>query len=189
MKVIFLDIDGVLNSAQSAHMYHVEWIEAGKPIGRQALREDEICPIAISNLRYVLEKCPEVHIVVSSTWRLGRSVEELKDLLFKWGIAKERVVGRTPALYVPHGERHAPNDIWPEGFQPTRELPRGLEIQDWLDKHPEVTKFAIIDDDSDMEHLMPFLFHTNYLNGLMFDTTLKLISFFTDPVPATPESI
>jgi hypothetical protein len=34
---------------------------------------------------------------------------------------------------------------------------RGVEIAEWLDDHPEVTHFVILDDDQDMEDLMDHL--------------------------------
>jgi hypothetical protein len=43
---------------------------------------------------------------------------------------------------------------------------RGLEIQDWLDNHPGVTDFVILDDSSDMAHLMPKLIQTDDATGL-----------------------
>ncbi len=40
---------------------------------------------------------------------------------------------------------------------------RGNEIQEWLDRHPEVEKYAILDDDIDMLHTqMPNFFKTNW---------------------------
>lgn len=44
---------------------------------------------------------------------------------------------------------------------------RGEEIQIWLDAHPEVTKYAILDDDSDMlEGQLPNLFKTTWQTGI-----------------------
>ena len=43
---------------------------------------------------------------------------------------------------------------------------RGLEIQKWLDKNPGVDKFIILDDDSDMVHLMSHLLQTDGEFGL-----------------------
>lgn len=51
----------------------------------------------------------------------------------------------------------------------TDELPglRGDQIQRWLDKHPEVTRFAILDDDSDMlPTQMPNFVKTHYEDGM-----------------------
>lgn len=42
---------------------------------------------------------------------------------------------------------------------------RGHEVKEWLDRHPEVTQYAILDDDSDF---LPdqWLFKTTFLEGL-----------------------
>lgn len=42
---------------------------------------------------------------------------------------------------------------------------RGVEIQEWLDRHPEVKQYAILDDNSDF---LPnqWLFKTSFNNGL-----------------------
>lgn len=44
---------------------------------------------------------------------------------------------------------------------------RGHEIQRWLDKHPEVTRYAIVDDDSDMlDPQLRHFFQTEFEYGL-----------------------
>jgi hypothetical protein len=46
-----------------------------------------------------------------------------------------------------------PNLTYGRGF--SDHTPRGVEIQQWLDEHPDVTNYVILDDDSDMlEHQM-----------------------------------
>ena len=37
---------------------------------------------------------------------------------------------------------------------------RGYEIQEWLDRHKEVTNIVIIDDNNDMVHLSKYLVQT-----------------------------
>lgn len=175
MKILFLDCDGVLNSAQSAHFFHRERLKAkvGHPgfldaLGRRALREDEFCPIACSNLLLILEEVPDVKIVVSSTWRLGRTVEELRDVLAKAGVDRERIIDKTPV-------------IWNEK--------RGTEIQTWLDTfdpavflQPKVTDFVIVDDDSDMLHLLPKLVQTKAEHGLMYKDAREIIRRFSGEI-------
>lgn len=80
-------------------------------------------------------------IVISSAWRHhDKSVEFLKS--------KFDVI-----------------DITPEN--PIGVHERGYEIKAWLDAHPEVAKYAIVDDDSDMlPEQLPNFFKTTFLNGL-----------------------
>lgn len=54
--------------------------------------------------------------------------------------------------------RHARGRDWPHEL-------RGDEINDWLAKHPEVDKYAILDDDSDFYDDQP-LFKTTFKDGL-----------------------
>jgi hypothetical protein len=160
MKVIFLDIDGVLNSN--------DWYTNRK---KNNLTEQypltEFDPKAVERLnRIILETGAK--IVVSSSWRAGRSVNELQDLLISVGVIGE-VVGKTNRL-----------------THDTYNIPRGCEIDYWLklqglfqrinwskeeqqkniDK-AKVKNYIILDDDSDMlysqkEHFV----HTDNLYGL-----------------------
>lgn len=44
---------------------------------------------------------------------------------------------------------------------------RGDEIQDWLDRNPDVARYAILDDDADMlDSQLPNFFHTTWQKGL-----------------------
>lgn len=53
---------------------------------------------------------------------------------------------------------------------------RGEEIQAWLDKHPEVDRYAIIDDDPHMlDSQSPNFFKTSFLTGLTDEITKKVI--------------
>lgn len=56
------------------------------------------------------------------------------------------------------------------------DMERGFEIQDWLDRHPEVTKFAILDDDSDMlPEQKPSFFKTSWQTGLTEEIAKQVI--------------
>lgn len=55
---------------------------------------------------------------------------------------------------------------------------RGLEVQAWLDKHPSVEQYAIIDDDSDfLPH--QWLFKTTFQKGLTEEITQSVIDHLT----------
>jgi len=153
MKLIFLDFDGVLNSTQFFIMREEQWRNGTADL-------DELCSICISNLNHILDEIEDVQIVISSTWRVGKSTEQLQDILERNGFKyKERVIGCTPC--------HGYQDI------------RGEEIQEWLDKtNIDVDDFVILDDDEDMGKLMSHLFKTNAKHGLSLETAQQIITRF-----------
>ena len=167
MRVIFLDIDGVMNSTVFYKQRHkrrwrkpITWWYAIKRLVRKLFRiepkaisladwkipdshytfdyqfkrlQEETCP---QKWEWLSEWCNETDtkICISSTWKnhFGikdkRTPELWEDALVKLGFK--------PGTYV--------------GITETHRTLRGDEIKDWLDKHPEVTDYAILDDDSDM---------------------------------------
>src|SRR5689334_1687229 len=82
MKVIFLDFDGVLNSLAFLRK------EPG-PL-------DRLDPAAVARLSALAQRSG-AKVVISSSWRLQRSLDDLRHLLRSLGFAGE-VVGRTPDL-------------------------------------------------------------------------------------------
>lgn len=163
MKVLFLDFDGVLNSHQSSTFWHnkrdqSKWENEMYADWKGTLKEyiaQEFCPIALSNIETLMRRIPGLKIVVSSTWRFGETVDSLKKILYPAKLVADAIIDVTPAIY-----------------KDGDEVPRGLEIQAWLDKHPEVTNFVIVDDDDDMEHLKDKLVNTSALHGFMFKDML-----------------
>ena len=160
MKVIFLDVDGVLNSHQSATFWHnrrdqSKWENEMYRDWPGTLKEYiamEFCPIALSNVEELIRRVPDLKIVVSSTWRIGETVESLKKILSPSKLVSDSVIDVTPRL------------DWGTS--------RGQEIQRWLDDHLEVTDFVIIDDDSDMDHLADKLVKTSSLHGFQYGDML-----------------
>jgi hypothetical protein len=155
MNIIFLDFDGVLNSAQSS----VFWSKQGHPYGlvnNKVRGYNRFCPIAMSNLNYILEASPETNVVISSSWRLGNTFEELKIILTENGFAHpDRLIGVTP---------HLPGKI------------RGNEIDQWFtDTDLDVSKYVIIDDDSDMGDMTKYLVQTHYGVGLSWVEIEKVL--------------
>lgn len=60
---------------------------------------------------------------------------------------------------------------------------RGHEIQEWLDRHPEITQYAILDDD---HHFLPhqWLFQTTFAEGLTEEITEAVIAHLNAADPA-----
>ena len=57
---------------------------------------------------------------------------------------------------------------------------RGEEIKAWLDAHTGVTRYAILDDDSDMLKGQP-LFQTTFKEGLTEEITQQVIKYLNAP--------
>ena len=120
-SVVFLDIDGVLNSTESA-IRHGTY--------------KRLCQRAIANLNLVtLSTAAEV--VVSSSWRILHSLEQLRTLLTEAGV-KAHVRDVTPQMVSVQGS---------SGLYLSRL--RRDEIRAWLDAHPDVTRWVVLDDSSD----------------------------------------
>ena len=84
MKVIFLDIDGVLN------MYGDSCRTFMKPYGQH------IEPHLVARLNYVLENVNDLKIVISSSWRLN--MKDLEKQMTEQGFKYwDYVVGKTPS--------------------------------------------------------------------------------------------
>ena len=150
MRLLFLDIDGVLNS-QTWGGQHERWFEI-------------LDPEAVAQLRRVVDALPDLRIVVSSAWRIGRSLTDLRAHLVKCGMdpaIESRIIDRTPSL---PGQRI-----------------RGDEIRTWLGYCTGYQSFAIVDDGADMGELAPRLVQTDWRFGLTTADADRLIALLNGP--------
>lgn len=112
---IFLDIDGVLNSANSpSHIW-----DSKEPIDQEL----------VDNFLYIVEELKKdyvVAVVLSSAWRIGKTLEDVQDMMLKYGIT---IYSKTEYL---------------------KDMPRGYEIRKWMEENTAFNHFAIFDDDIDM---------------------------------------
>lgn len=102
-------------------------------------------------VQWLSEACQKFgyDIVVTSTWRLW---DNYKDCLINGGLREGiEVLGKTPSI----------NDV-----------PRGAEIKAYLDEHPEILYYVIVDDEADM--LPEQMGHFIMTNG---DTGFNLSEF------------
>lgn len=142
MKVIFLDIDGVLCTVRS----HIARGDLG--LMRALDRE------GVGLLNQVVDD--QTRFVLSSTWRLLHDREWMEDHLRMHGWI---------------GQFH---DDWR-----TKEISsmrgRGGEIAEWLGRHPDTDRFAIVDDDSDMlPEQMSMFVHTSTDDGFSWKNFMEL---------------
>jgi hypothetical protein len=152
--VLFLDIDGVLNSRDC-------W-ERLRGSRHKIDREK----VALLNEIVAETGC---RIVVSSTWRIGvgQGKGGCRDILRSYGLkARFRRDWRTPEI---RDDDHA--------------VPmRGTEIADWLSRNGS-PPYAIVDDDSDMlPEQMPRFVQTTFQSGLTREHAYRLIALLAPPV-------
>lgn len=133
MKVLFLDIDGVVNCEKTAQRHrgyigidpHMAFI-----VGKIFLNTD-------------------AKLVLSSTWRL-------------WPETRREVAKQVYEIF------DVTEDIRP-GF-------RGAEVRKWLSEHPEVERYAILDDNTDFyPDQMPNFFRTYWSTGITEEIAQKVI--------------
>ena len=97
MNIIFLDVDGVLNSIQSLKKAA---IKNKRPYSGYDYPFDEKC---LKNLKTLVDKT-DSYIVITSTWRYDeRGKKILLDKLREYNLDM-RVVGYTSRLNKPRGE-------------------------------------------------------------------------------------
>lgn len=139
MKVVFLDIDGVLVT--------VETVRKNLHYGEESF--NPFHPEAVRQLNRVLEETG-AEIVVSSSWRCdGPRWDALMDHFAAQGVCR-RPIGRTPFL-----ERKSGGGVWVA-------VQRGEEIKAWLSQ--DVEAYAVVDDDSDMDAVRDHFVHVK--NGM-----------------------
>lgn len=160
--VLFLDIDGVLNSSR--------WLErckamreAGTPVPTAGLLGGQLDPDAVALLDYVVKRTG-CTVVLSTTWRL-MGTDAVREALRTAGMTTAgRIVDSTPDLAQQIGP------FW-QGQE------RGIEIQDWLDTNPGYGPIAIIDDDDGMGALADRLVQTDFNTGGMGgDHAVRLVA-------------
>jgi hypothetical protein len=139
--VIFLDFDGVV-----------------APIRRWDRYED-LDPACIQVLNEIVAR-GGADVVVSSTWRYGKTVAELQEMLDAQGFAG-RVVDKTPT--------------GPPGAD------RGDEIAAWLAEH-DVVGYVIIDDHVVMGEVRTHLVQTHPAHGLRPADVPRAITMLTRPL-------
>lgn len=161
MKLIFLDIDGVLNGYGEDYTY--EYITGYKD--STGCDKHLISKQLVANFNYLVAYT-QAKVVVSSTWRLGETVDSMQKILDSVGVVCE-VVGLTDSFNHEHSYR-------------------GNEILHWIkgntdktgcDKYYEYKSYVILDDDSDMLLWQKDNFvHTDGQKGLTRSDVWKAIN-------------
>ena len=172
--IIFLDVDGVLNCQIHYESLQFQNYKQAKKHLRKLVKSGKIkrldyyrSQISLERIEWLNNVCEETgaKIVVSSTWRQGKTIEFLQQIFDYCGATFE-VISKTEKL----------------GYE------RGIEISKWLRDNIKIEttgmhdyqfkKYAIIDDDSDMLlNQAPNFFKTDEYSGLTTNICYKIINF------------
>ena len=143
MKVIFLDIDGVLNSQKYFIENHQDNLIYHKVYNSNTIEDKlklQILDIDLEKLELIMKIVYETDakIVISSSWRKLRIWPLLEDYLISKGLP---IIDVTPKL----------ND-------------RGEEIRTYLKEHSKIDTFIILDDEvfKDFYELENYLIKTDF---------------------------
>ena len=145
MKIIFLDVDGVLNCESTWDGEHADGMNTIDP---------KLC----DNLAKIVHATWPVKVVLISTWRLypGEGLDKLRAWLAGRNI---QITSQTPDLTL---ESSGSCVI------------RGHEIDRWFKERPQIdrasAKILILDDGNDFtDEQKPFHIQTNFKTGLTED--------------------
>lgn len=127
MKVIFLDIDGVINNWTDLDILFEECEDSSIYSSIDGFSKKSIDVVK------KMENELGAKIVLCSTWRKDEHIDEVKKVF--------NIFDRTPVLTGKTYRDHL--------FKYSEYIPRHIEIQSWLDDHENVTNFVILDDDPD----------------------------------------
>jgi hypothetical protein len=152
LKIIFLDVDGVLNSADFFHRIR------NKITKDRHVATEHIDPLAVKRLSKIVD-ATGAKIVISSVWRYSHKPVEMQKILGHHGF-KGQIIGATA--------------------RSKESKSRGKEIDAWLsesgtDRNDPVECFVILDDDADMDPHTERLVQTNWQSGLQDVHVRKLI--------------
>jgi histidinol phosphatase-like enzyme len=144
LNIIFLDFDGVLVTESSSFL-------------RSSTGAVSV-PDAIGALNYLIAET-DAYLVITSTWRLEYTAQQLSELLQSWGV-RSHVLGITPC-----GSK------------------RSDEIQVWLDEYKgsdAIGVFVILDDMTDMGNLSSRLITTDSQIGLTMSHARRACELLKD---------
>lgn len=149
MKVIFLDHDGVICLSNNWGGRKKKWSKyrGSNPDSSKELKDapvsvrfDDFDKKSVKVLNEIIEKTG-AEIVISSDWKLHATLEELGEYYELHGVCK-KPIALTPNIQ--HCTSHKNNFIWSPQWD--LEQTRTIEINQYLNDHPEITHWVSVDD-------------------------------------------
>lgn len=165
-RVLFLDIDGVLNSFRTVTLHEGVIANTSSCKKKMLLPHNDNDDIALFDrlaVDFVFNFCRkyDYRIVMSTSWRYSFSLNDFIVMFSEhYGVvdAETLIVGATPK---------GRSDL----------KTRGDEIAEWLALNPEVVEYIILDDSSDfLDEQKPFFVQTCIRDGLTFRNMNRMIA-------------
>ena len=149
MKIVFLDIDGVLQPYDAENRFYfndetlVEELSKKHNINYHDYSIYDVMAVyydwdeqAVARLKYILEKT-NAKIIISSDWRSEKKPHKMHDLLAIHNLSKYWFAdNQVNHDYIPNPKR------------------RALEIKDSLDRYP-IEEFVVLDDMPGLDEYFP----------------------------------
>lgn len=167
MKLLFLDIDGVLNSTTYSYTYGCGHAPLSGIKGYTPQDFVDLAKLNIPSLNLINGICKETEckVVITSTWRINCSDLLYWNALFYFALAEESI---QPSIDV----------IACTGYNNSN---RGREIQDFLDSTVHSNYIVVDDDDGDISEHHPTKFvHVDGHVGFSFTDYEKSLEILKD---------
>jgi len=137
---IFLDFDGVLATRETYHAYRAQ--HGCQP---ECVSAELLCPRRVGLLE-TIRSATNARIVLSTSWAMQAPVESIAAWLSALGLCGLGDIDVTPRKMSSY---------------------RINEIRWWLEAHPEVDRFLILEDEWDMRELEAHTIRTTWERGLL----------------------
>lgn len=144
-RILFLDFDGVINNTAFFHAQHEARTSVLAALAVPFNARDDFDPANLAQLAELMRRMPGIEVVVSSSWRVGSTLDQLRTYLAPH-VPPEAVIGKTPR---------------------DESRMRHIEIRRWLAENAPDARFLALDDDTfDMEPLGKNFLHIDRALGL-----------------------
>lgn len=137
-QTLFLDVDGVLLSGRAWLLPSNRYLRdtlanSSRPTAtRDIIAQAVLDPVAVELVNCVAQ-ATGASIVVSSTWRYSPGLEITRRVLLDQGIRADLMSSDWSCAVVAH-----------------QTIDKRRDIVDWLQAHPEVTDYLVLDDEPDL---------------------------------------
>lgn len=176
IRLLFLDVDGVLNSHKTQVIYGTIAFP-GSDSSTGYVDDRHATDRLAAGLVNKLCEATGAHIVVSSSWRVGSTLEQVRIMLETLGVNPKYILGKTDTI---GGRRGDQIDRFVKAIT-TQDGLQWLKRCELVDQNLGLAEkvylesYAIVDDDSDMSESQKQCFvQTTFMDGLTCALAIEL---------------